>query len=147
MCAPNAQSSSSSHTLCSSCASQIPPGNSIAQLVRSHRDELERLPSAFFSVSLAAHDDREVAQGYVVKFVVDTGWHPGMVGLFAGALRYTQYGFIKRRLMRKIARDKGTLDTDTTHDYVYTDWDSVTHFTDEFLRASDPHQSEAASHM
>ena len=35
--------------------------------------------------------------------------------------------------MRKIARDKGSPDTDTSRDYVYTDWDSVKHFAEEFL--------------
>jgi menaquinone-dependent protoporphyrinogen oxidase len=109
----------------------------VRDFVRKHRDVLERLPSAFFSVSLAAYDDREEAQGYIEKFVQETDWHPAMVGLFGGALLYTQYGFIKRRLMKKIARDKGTLDTDTSHDYVYTDWESVKHFAEEFLSSAD----------
>jgi len=59
-----------------------------------------------------------------------------MVGVFGGALLYTKYGFVKRRLMTKIARDKGTLDTDTSHDYVYTDRESVKHFAEEFLSSA-----------
>ena len=105
----------------------------VRDFVRRHREELERRPSAFYSVSLAAHADRDEAQGYVEQFAEDTGWRPEMVGLFAGALLYTQYGFITRRVMRKIARDKGSLDTDMTHDYVYTDWESVEHFAEDFL--------------
>jgi menaquinone-dependent protoporphyrinogen oxidase len=35
--------------------------------------------------------------------------------------------------MKKIARDKGNPDTDTSRDYVYTDWDSVQRFAEEFL--------------
>ncbi len=27
--------------------------------------------------------------------------------MFGGALLYTQYGFVKRRVLRKIAKDKG----------------------------------------
>lgn len=46
---------------------------------------------------------------------------------------YTQYGFVKRWIMRKIARDKGNPDTDTSRDYVYTDWDSVRRFAEGFL--------------
>jgi menaquinone-dependent protoporphyrinogen oxidase len=53
--------------------------------------------------------------------------------LFAGALLYTQYGFLKRHLMKKIASDKGSLDTDTSRDYVYTEWDGVQRFTEDFL--------------
>ena len=43
------------------------------------------------------------------------------------------YGFIKRHLMKKIARDKGNPDTDTSRAYVYTDWDGVKRFAEEFL--------------
>ena len=105
----------------------------VLDFVRENRDALERLPSAFFSVSLAAHDEPEVAEGYIEEFVQETGWRPGMVGLFAGALLYTQYGFIKRHLMKQITRHKGSPDTDTSRDYVYTEWENVKHFAEEFL--------------
>jgi menaquinone-dependent protoporphyrinogen oxidase len=36
--------------------------------------------------------------------------------------------------MKKIARDKpGNLGTDTSRDYVYTEWDSVQRFAEDFL--------------
>lgn len=59
------------------------------------------------------------------------------MGLFGGALLYTHYGFIKRHMMKKIARDK-VLDTDTSRDYVYTQWNGVKHFVEEFLEALVP---------
>lgn len=106
----------------------------VAEFVQKNHDTLERLPSAFFSVSLAAHGDMEEAQGYVEEFEQDTGWRPAKVALFGGALLYTQYGFVKRHLMKKIAGDKpGGLDTDTSRDYVYTEWDGVRRFTEDFL--------------
>ena len=112
----------------------------VRDFVRENRDTLERLPSAFFSVSLAAHDNtkeaRDEVEGYIEKFVQQTGWRPSKVGLFAGALLYTQYGFIKRWIMKKIARDKGNPDTDTSRDYIYTDWGGVKRFAEEFLEAS-----------
>src|SRR5215211_8445959 len=37
----------------------------VRDYVRENRDELGRLPSAFFSVSMAAHDNLEEAQGYI----------------------------------------------------------------------------------
>ena len=103
-----------------------------------NRDALERLPSAFFSVSLAAHDNMEEAEGYIEEFVRETGWRPAKVGLFGGALLYTHYGFIKRHIMKKIARDKGNPDTDTSRDYTYTEWDGVKHFVEEFLKTLVP---------
>src|SRR5215203_3524994 len=105
----------------------------VRDYVRENLDALARKPSAFFSVSLAAHDNMEEAEGYIEEFVRDTGWRPSKVGLFGGALLYTHYGFIKRHLMKKIARDKGNPDTDTSRDYVYTEWDGVKHFVEEFL--------------
>jgi menaquinone-dependent protoporphyrinogen oxidase len=111
----------------------------VLDYVREYRGTLERLPSAFFSVSLAARDNTEEArkevEGYIEQFVQQTGWRPNKVGLFPGALLYTQYGFFKRWIMKKIARDKGNPDTDTSRDYVYTDWNSVRGFAEEFLES------------
>ena len=114
----------------------------VLDFVRENRDALERPPSAFFSMSMAAHDNPEEAEGYIEEFVRKTGWRPARVGLFGGALLYTHYGFIKRHLMKKIARDKGNPDTDSSRDYVYTEWDGVKRFVEEFLRMLVP---EAAS--
>ena len=109
----------------------------VLNYVREHRAALARLPSAFFSVSMAAHENTEAAQkeanGYVETFVQQTGWRPRKVLLVAGALLYTRYGFFKRWIMKRIARDKGSPDTDTSRDYVYTDWESVKRFAEEFL--------------
>jgi menaquinone-dependent protoporphyrinogen oxidase len=111
----------------------------VLHYIRQNRDILQRLPSAFFSVSLAARDDSEEArkevEGYLEKFVQQTGWRPRQIGRFAGALLYTRYGFFKRWIMRKIARDKGSPDIDTSRDYVYTDWHSVRRFAEEFLES------------
>ena len=60
------------------------------EYVRGNRTALEQLPSALFSVSLAAHGDTDEAQSYVDEFEQDTGWRPARVALFGGALRYTQ---------------------------------------------------------
>jgi menaquinone-dependent protoporphyrinogen oxidase len=38
--------------------------------------------------------------------------------------------------MRRIARGKGSPDTDTSRDYVYTDWASVKGFAEEFLETA-----------
>jgi len=105
-----------------------------ADFVRKHRTRLEQLPSAFFSVSLAAYGEPEEAEGYVEEFEKETGWRPALIALFGGALLYTQYGFVKRHMMKRIARDKpGELGLDTARDYVYTEWDGVRQFAEDFL--------------
>jgi menaquinone-dependent protoporphyrinogen oxidase len=105
----------------------------VADFVRENRADLERVPSALVSVSLAAHGDEANAEGQVAQFEEETGWHPGQVGMFGGALLYTRYNFLKRQLMKKIVKDKGSPDLDTSRDYIYTEWDGVKHFTEDFL--------------
>jgi menaquinone-dependent protoporphyrinogen oxidase len=108
---------------------------SVGDFARKNRGALERLPSAFFSVSLAAHGDMENARAYVENFEQQTGWRPTQVGYFGGALLYRQYGLIKRLMMKKIVRDKpGNLSLDTSRDHEYTDWDDVRRFAEDFLR-------------
>ena len=110
----------------------------VRDFVKENREALERKSSAFFSVSLTAREHRDEARAqtkeYVEKFVDETGWRPDMFGIFGGALRYTQYGFVKRHLMKKISKDKGSADLDTSRDYEYTDWNDVRHFAEEFLQ-------------
>ena len=111
--------------------------------VRKSRTVLEQVPSALFSVSLAAHGDADEAQGYVEELEQQTGWRPPRVALFGGALLYTQYGFVKRHMMKKIASGKpGNLGTDISRDYVYTEWDGVQRFAEDFLEGLTPRVAE-----
>ncbi len=43
----------------------------------------------------------------IERFVTDTGWRPEHVVPVAGALRYTQYNFLVRLVMKRIARQAG----------------------------------------
>jgi menaquinone-dependent protoporphyrinogen oxidase len=106
----------------------------VVDFVTKNRAVLERLPSAFFSVSLAASGDAANAEAYIANFEQQTGWHPTKVGLFGGSLLYRQYGFFKRWMMKRIVRDKpGTLSLDTSRNHEYTDWDQVKRFAEDFL--------------
>ena len=112
----------------------------IRAFARQNRAALETLPSAFFSVSITAAEDTEEAHAkveeYVEKFEDETGWKPGTVAVFAGALAYTRYGFIKRRMVKSIAKEKHLDHADTSRDYEYTDWEEVRRFTEEFMGAT-----------
>jgi menaquinone-dependent protoporphyrinogen oxidase len=114
----------------------------VVDFVRKNRADLERLPSAFFSVSLAASGDLANAEAYVENFAQQAGWRPTKVGLFSGALLYRQYGFIKRYMMKRIVRDKPGMSTDTSRDYVYTDWDQVKRFAEDFVQRLPTEDSE-----
>ena len=106
---------------------------SAVAFVKAHRAGLNGVPSAFFSVSMAAasRNSTEVdsARSIAATFLSATGWHPATMACFAGRLAYTQYGFVTRQLMKWIARKEGGA-TDVSRDWEYTDWDAVDRFAD-----------------
>jgi menaquinone-dependent protoporphyrinogen oxidase len=46
-------------------------------------------------------------------------------------LKYTQYDFFKRLIMKMISKREGRT-TDTSQDYEYTDWNAVKKFVNDF---------------
>ena len=147
-------------------ASRVPPGFSLdayagailcasvhvgkheaemSKFVKQHRDELERMPAAFLSVSLseagaeaegATPEQRTrsaaEAQRMIDAFLEETGWHPSKIRAVAGALMYTKYNFLVRFVMKQIARQAGG-STDTSRDHEYTDWEALDKLVDEFF--------------
>jgi menaquinone-dependent protoporphyrinogen oxidase len=111
---------------------------SLVHFVKSNLEWLNAMPTAFFSVSLApVHADAggvAHAQQAADRFVQQTGLKPLRVHLVGGALKYTQYDFFKRMMMKMISRQQGRT-TDTAADHEYTDWADVEAFVDDFLRA------------
>ena len=109
---------------------------SIRKLVKAHIKAFNSIPVAYFCVCLTAAsdqpEDRKQLDKYVADFKSYTGLDPRITAVFAGALRYPYYNFIKRYIMKLIAR-KLALDTDTKQEYEYTDWAAVDRFTGQFL--------------
>ncbi|ELZ54944.1 MULTISPECIES: flavodoxin domain-containing protein [unclassified Haloferax] len=108
---------------------------SVYGFVREHRDDIEARPNGFFQVSLSSAlddaDARAEVATYIDEFIEESGWHPERMAAFGGALRYSEYGFLTRLVMKRIATD-ATGDTDTSRDYEYTDWDEVESFAADF---------------
>lgn len=106
----------------------------IARFVREHLSAMASRSSALVSVSgtMARFGGRDHAQRYADTFLEKTGWIPDRVELVAGAITYTKYGFLLRWVMRRIASREG-LDTDTSRDYEYTDWEALDQFTRDFI--------------
>jgi len=107
-----------------------------------HAAALEVVPSALFQVSITSIDtDAEhvaKAREMVDTLLEQTGFRPDAVGLFAGSLAYTKYGWAKRRMVAAIAQKAG-LDTNTTRDREYTDWNIVAGFAAEVLALATAH--------
>ena len=106
----------------------------IREFVSENRDTLAGMPTAFFQVSLSSANEekREEAAGYVESFLTETGWHPDRIGQFGGALRFSEYGFLKRLMMKRIAKDLLTEERAPNGDVEFTDWDAVDAFAADF---------------
>jgi menaquinone-dependent protoporphyrinogen oxidase len=111
---------------------------------RAHSAELNARPSAFFSVSLSAAStnpqERTAARHLAEAFTKAARWQPTWTVCFAGRLAYTRYGFLKRLIMRWIAKREGG-STDTSRDHELTDWSAVATFANEMadaIRQSEP---------
>ena len=110
----------------------------VERWVRAHAAEFGSRPTAFVSVCLSvletsnpqAAADRDAI---VARFVDATGWTPGVVKHVAGALFYTRYNLFKRWIMKRIVAKAGG-DTDTSKDYIYTDWADLQKFAEAFRR-------------
>jgi menaquinone-dependent protoporphyrinogen oxidase len=104
---------------------------------RRYKTQLDKIPSAFFSVSMTAGspnpDERAKLEPYVQKVFIKSGWHPETVENFAGSLAYTKYGYFTRWLMQCIARSHGQ-SADTSHDVEFTNWDQVRNFAEDFVK-------------
>jgi menaquinone-dependent protoporphyrinogen oxidase len=121
----------------------------LTRYLRRHREALEQLPVALFQVSMtsAGHDAEHVAEAerLLARLVDRTGLQPRRRASFAGALRYSEYGWVTQRVMRSIARREGNA-TDMTRDHEYTDWEEVDAFAAEVasLAPAKEQRSEAS---
>jgi menaquinone-dependent protoporphyrinogen oxidase len=105
---------------------------------------LSEIPSAFVSVSgsAASLDGRAKADEYMSDFVRVTGWRPDLYFSAAGAVLYTKYDPITRLMMKFASRTAGR-DTDTSRDYVYTNWTEVDQFMHGFIDMLERHARAA----
>jgi menaquinone-dependent protoporphyrinogen oxidase len=96
-----------------------------------HRRELSTMPTALFSVSMAAatRDAGPDPQGYLANFARLTSWTSPRTIAIAGGLPYRDYGLVMRWIMKMISRRSGHT-TDTSRNHEFTDWTVVTHFAD-----------------
>jgi menaquinone-dependent protoporphyrinogen oxidase len=105
----------------------------LRSFVAENCETLAKMPTAFFSVGLSAakntpKDERDARDAWE-RFSADTGFKTAQVGLFAGALSYSSYSFFLRFFMKLAARPMAQ---DTSHDYDFTNWQTVQSFADTF---------------
>lgn len=109
--------------------------SAMAHYITDNLAILRQIPGAFFSVSMAVASGMEEELQEVHKitdeFLAKKGWKPLLTAQIAGALKYTQYDYFKRLIMKMISKKEGRT-TDTSQDYEYTDWNAVKTFVNQF---------------
>jgi menaquinone-dependent protoporphyrinogen oxidase len=131
----------------------------LLRFVKHRREALSQVPTLLLTVCLAqagveaGNTDpakrtsaEHAVQALIDDFSAQTGFHPTRAKAIAGALPYTQYNFFIRWVMRRIVAAEGG-DTDTSRDYVYTDWSSLGRLIEEFLRSCGPLPDEAPARL
>jgi menaquinone-dependent protoporphyrinogen oxidase len=109
--------------------------SAVTHYITKHVAALNKMPGAFFSVCLAVasgiEEEHREAEKITSDFLAQTGWKPLLTTQIAGALKYTQYDFFKRLIMKMISKREGRT-TNTSQDYEYTNWDDVKEFVIAF---------------
>lgn len=109
---------------------------SVRRWLRANAGDLARLPTAFLSVCLGVLEHKPAVdhelERLARRFAAQVGWSPGRVKMVAGALRYTRYSWLMKRIMRRMAARAGG-GTDISRDYEYTDWDDLREFARHFV--------------
>lgn len=108
----------------------------MVDFIRLQRARLERVPTAFVSVSLSAAgtgEDLAAAELAVEDLFDELGWEATSVHLAAGAVHDSRLGFLKRLVIHRILREKG-VEPDPSGDTEFTDWTALDFFADTFCR-------------
>lgn len=97
---------------------------------------LDAKPNAFFTVNVVARKPNKNTPDtnpYLKKFLKQIAWQPKMLGVFAGRINYSMYGWFDRHMIQFIMWvTKGPTAADT--DVAFTNWDAVDQFADNFAR-------------
>jgi menaquinone-dependent protoporphyrinogen oxidase len=115
----------------------------MVEFVRQAKDHLTTLHAPFLSLTLSQAGaelpgnslvQRQTAHGDALQmisdFMHDTGWTPSRTLPVAGALRYGQYNFLVKFIMKRIAHKAG-FDGPATRDYEFTNWPAIDRFVTE----------------
>lgn len=111
--------------------------SSLYRFIDIHQKELIHSKAAFLCVNLTARKEEQLkdtpeGSAYVQTFLKKSKWSPEMIGVFAGALRYPQYRFIDKIMIKLIMSMTGG-ETDTSKEVEYTNWQKVSDFANSFL--------------
>lgn len=109
--------------------------HSVYSFIHAHSEQLEVADAGFFCVCLTARKPEKADpknNAYVKKFLARSPWRPKSIGVFAGALKYSEYNWWQTRIIQLIMKITGG-STDTRQDIEFTNWEQVKAFTRGFI--------------
>tara|TARA_Y100001970_G_scaffold237377_1_gene297806 strand:+ start:9697 stop:10230 length:534 start_codon:yes stop_codon:yes gene_type:complete len=109
------------------------------KFINLNKDILDKKQSSFFSVNVVARKSEKNSldtNPYIKKFLKISKWHPKKIGVFAGKIDYSKYGFFDKHIIRLIMFITNG-PTDLSQAYEFTNWDSVDNFAKEISNISD----------
>ena len=105
----------------------------VYEFIKKNLDAINSKNNYFFSVNAVARKDNKntpETNPYVIKFLKQTAWNPTLTGVFGGKVDYPNYRLFDKHIIRFIMwLTKGP--TDLTKSYEFTDWNSVTAFSNK----------------
>jgi menaquinone-dependent protoporphyrinogen oxidase len=109
---------------------------SVEVFVMASLAELQKRPTLFLSVSLAAAFPEGVAdaQRYANVFLRNTGWKPTTSLLVAGALRYDEYDYFKAQIIQHVVLKCREVEG-AKGDYEFTNWEGLFEAVDLLIRS------------
>ncbi|WP_051785682.1 menaquinone-dependent protoporphyrinogen IX dehydrogenase [Endozoicomonas numazuensis] len=114
------------------------------RFVEQNVAELNRKPCYFFSVNLTARKTNrsEPHQNpYLTKYLRYGSLRPDSVEVFAGAFKWSRYGFFQRQLLSLILRVSDGSSA-PAEDCEFTDWCRVIKFAERFVQQLDSHAGQ-----
>ena len=84
--------------------------SAVLRYITHHIEALNKIPGAFFLYASPSHltmdEEHKEAAKITNDFLEHIGWKPLMTTQIAGALKYTQYDFFTRLVMKRIVRGR-----------------------------------------
>ena len=104
--------------------------------IKNNSSQIQQMPFGLFSVNLTARkaDKNSAATNpYIIRLLQEIRLQPQLVGVMAGSLKYPEYQWIDRIMIRLIMKITGGPTDTGVACTEFTNWQQVRQFTQEYI--------------